>query len=265
MTNFAKLTGDIAVLSLADIRVLALTYSLEVEQNGTRRLREAPGKPSLEEREREAKRKERLESAAESNPISETQGSLARLDLNAEYHTQPSPQTVENEVWCPCFDNEKVGEHKQIEELEAPSEQQIDYEKEEPTAVLGERTEHTTSSAQSRCGLPTMDPEQRTFQQSGDDSDSEGGEWITSSNVALHKSRDLGLFPTLPAQAHDVLASTVKRKTPKKTAVLKVACLTGDFAMQNIALQMGLNVFGVGGKKVTEVRTWVLRCHACFK
>jgi hypothetical protein len=30
-------------------------------------------------------------------------------------------------------------------------------------------------------------------------------------------------------------------------------------------LQMGLNVLGSGGKRVREVRTWVLRCHACFK
>jgi hypothetical protein len=33
--------------------------------------------------------------------------------------------------------------------------------------------------------------------------------------------------------------------------------LTGDYAMQNVALQMGLNVLGSGGKRVREVRTWV--------
>lgn len=46
---------------------------------------------------------------------------------------------------------------------------------------------------------------------------------------------------------------------------MKAALLTGDFAMQNVALQMGLNVLGSGGKRVREVRTWVLRCHACYK
>ena len=87
-------------------------------------------------------------------------------------------------------------------------------------------------------------------------------EWITPKNVNLHKSRDLGLFPALSlgVSCSDTAAGKAKRKIP-----LKVACLTGDFAMQNVALQMGLNIFGVGGNKVKEVKTWVLRCHACFK
>jgi len=41
--EFATKTGDIAVLSAADIRVLALAYDVEVEANGTWRLRDTLG------------------------------------------------------------------------------------------------------------------------------------------------------------------------------------------------------------------------------
>ena len=48
-------------------------------------------------------------------------------------------------------------------------------------------------------------------------------------------------------------------------AVMKSACMTGDFAMQNVALQMGLNLVNMDGGGVKYVKTWVLRCHGCFK
>jgi len=43
-----------------------------------------------------------------------------------------------------------------------------------------------------------------------------------------------------------------------------VGCITSDFAMQNVLLQMGLNLASVGGKVVRSVRSWVLKCDACF-
>lgn len=43
---FAKQTGDFAVLSTPDLHILALTYALEVEENGHRFVREELGKVS---------------------------------------------------------------------------------------------------------------------------------------------------------------------------------------------------------------------------
>ncbi|XP_039252998.2 RNA-binding protein NOB1-like [Styela clava] len=45
---------------------------------------------------------------------------------------------------------------------------------------------------------------------------------------------------------------------------VQVACITTDFAMQNVLLKMGLNVFSVDGMLIKTVRSYVLRCHACF-
>jgi len=73
--------------------------------------------------------------------------------------------------------------------------------------------------------------------------DDEGG-WITPDN-----------FGTLE---HPLLAGDVEEE-------VEVACITADYAMQNVLLQMGLQVLSIDGLLIREVRTFVLRCIACFK
>ncbi|CAG8850133.1 27810_t:CDS:2, partial [Racocetra persica] len=54
-------------------------------------------------------------------------------------------------------------------------------------------------------------------------------------------------------------------KTKKDEDVnIKVACITTDYSMQNVLLQMGLNLVSVEGARIKKVKSWVLRCHACF-
>jgi RNA-binding protein NOB1 len=93
-----------------------------------------------------------------------------------------------------------------------------------------------------------------SFEDPVDDVDDDEGEWITPDNVSLHKARALGLTPS------DHRSGTTKNKE-----IIPVGCMTADFAMQNVLLQMGLSLVGMEGKKIQKVKTWVLRCHACFK
>jgi len=86
-----------------------------------------------------------------------------------------------------------------------------------------------------------------------DDDDGEG-EWITPSTVALHKSRARNLLPD----------ASGNRKSKTKE-IISVGCMTADFAMQNLLLHMGLALVSVEGRKIEKLKTWVLRCHACFK
>lgn len=48
-------------------------------------------------------------------------------------------------------------------------------------------------------------------------------------------------------------------------ADVKVGCLTTDFAMQNVLIQIGLHVLSVNGMLIKQARNYILRCHACFK
>lgn len=96
-----------------------------------------------------------------------------------------------------------------------------------------------------------------------DDDDGEG-EWITPDNVALHKSRFLDLLPSDLEDKHRKAKKQSRRRQEERERV-RVGCMTADFAMQNVLLQMGLALVGVEGKRIEKVKTWVLRCHACFK
>ena len=44
-----------------------------------------------------------------------------------------------------------------------------------------------------------------------------------------------------------------------------VACVTADFAMQNVILQLGLRLISPTGQAIRQLRRWVLRCTACSR
>jgi len=52
---------------------------------------------------------------------------------------------------------------------------------------------------------------------------------------------------------------------PSSQNQLAVACVTTDFAMQNVLIQMGLKVLSVDGMVIRRARCYILKCEACFK
>ena len=48
------------------------------------------------------------------------------------------------------------------------------------------------------------------------------------------------------------------------TSESSVVCITHDFAMQNILLQMGIRLLSLSGNTIRSVRYWIKKCHACF-
>jgi RNA-binding protein NOB1 len=45
----------------------------------------------------------------------------------------------------------------------------------------------------------------------------------------------------------------------------RTACATTDFAMQNVLLQMNLILLSTEGMRIRRLKSWVIRCGACFK
>lgn len=287
VTAFARKTGDLAVLSSADIRVLALCLTLELEENGTWRVREFPGQVLIP-------------------PPKDDKAVTTEGDKGKEKEVE-EPAAVAQEGEQPSRDEEQLAD--KVAALNVDGEE----EKAQANGVAEEPAAETLSppvpaAATDGSGGPVSEPvaststaaeeaqHARNHEEEQDDnddddvsdaeSDSSAGSWITPDNVHAHKVRDLGLFEAPEAStsaASSATASTSSSaaaagaatttagrtakaaKTPKPKTIMKAAVLTGDYAMQNVALQMGLNVLGSGGKRVREVRTWVLRCHACFK
>ena len=54
-----------------------------------------------------------------------------------------------------------------------------------------------------------------------------------------------------------------RSKTVAKEEIVAIACVTTDFSMQNVMLQMGLRIVSVDGMVVRSVKQWVLRCIGC--
>lgn len=79
--------------------------------------------------------------------------------------------------------------------------------------------------------------------QTTSDEDDDG--WITPSNVKAAKLQ--------------VNSDLMEEKT------VKVACITTDFAMQNVLKQMNLNVSALDGRMIKQLKTYILRCYTCFK
>ncbi|KAI0638377.1 Nin one binding Zn-ribbon like-domain-containing protein [Trametes polyzona] len=223
--QWAKKTGDYAVLSHADLCVLALTYELDKQE-----------KDAAEKAKQEGE-----QSTAQANESSEPPQPEAD-DIHEEVDSNPGdvPPSSESEEDDAGGDAEREPLDVELQPLQDGAATSI------PSAPPPEDV----------AAPPTAPPadDAPIYDDPSDEDDGEG-EWITPSNVALHKSRALDL---LPSAGND-------RKGKKQQERIPVGCMTADFAMQNVLLQMGLGLVGVEGKRIERVKSWVLRCHACFK
>lgn len=95
-----------------------------------------------------------------------------------------------------------------------------------------------------------------------DENDSDG-EWITPENISNFKQTGKVEWSS---EGVIVKESKKKEKTPNNTTkpITRIACITSDFAMQNVLLQMRLELYTPDGCRVKNVKNWLLRCHACY-
>ncbi|KAK8844704.1 hypothetical protein IAR55_006553 [Kwoniella newhampshirensis] len=234
VTAFAKKTGDFAVLSTTDLSVAALTYQYEVIVNGAEGIRTEPGQKIQKKADEMKEESERL------------------MDENRQKNGLPEEgeDDVDGEG-DEKQDEEKVGADTDDVEEVTQSMEQVLFDS-QPTSKERREADSVDTSviddAPSSTSIIQQIPEPQPQDQEEDD-ESDGGEWINPSNLTTHRSRDLGLITPSGSAA----------KPPA------VACMTGDFAVQNVLLGMGLGLVGEGGKKISKVKSWVLRCHACFR
>ncbi|KAI7975330.1 hypothetical protein EIK77_003711 [Talaromyces pinophilus] len=245
ISEFARKTGDRAVLSKVDIEILALAYEIECERNGGDwRLRSVPGqkrvngKPPIKEGEASAENAttEKVDEAAEG---AQKEGEVKNENTTA--------------------DVDKVAEdlaETTIKEDAARSTEATEIAPEETAPATDGRAEDS---------IDDITVEVVEDEEEGEDSDG-GGEWITPSNIKKKQARDeeAGLSGT---------------PEPK---VMQVATMTTDFAVsyissevevyglivlqcQNVLLQMNLNLLSTTTlQRIRHLRTFVKRCHACF-
>ncbi|CAD0202067.1 unnamed protein product [Chrysodeixis includens] len=227
ITEFSKKTGDYRSLSATDIKVMALTYQLEKEKVGTDHLKTEPT----------------------------TQKFVKVTGL-------PSQDTTSNENETPKHVNQETGESALCRDEETG---EVDIRTpEQPKPVEKPKTEEDNGNVSDEEDaekiaeqIKNMDLKDDNIDdvmvkvsdeeesESEEDSDSDGGEWITPGNFAeKRKEMELGEF---------------------EEKAVEVACITSDFAMQNVLKQIGLNVTSIDGRIIRQLRTFIFRCTTCFK
>jgi len=292
VTDFARRTGDLEVLSAPDVQILALTYELECERNGGDwRLRSVPGQKRLngaapgaegEKTEGEKTEEEKMEGGLEKEVEEKERKVEEKEKEKKEVKDIPETRTVSG-TFVPGRKKSQVAQDIEKELLDAKAdldatkkdiEAARDAQKEAQAAIeasakevsaaietMEEKIAETRDAeeglarlsiaepAERRATLASIsepEPEAEAVQVCEDDEDDEEG-WITPSNIKK------------------VQAKEDKTVEPgKEPAVMQAACITADFAMQNVLLRMNLNLLSPSLARVRMLKSWVLRCHACF-
>lgn len=245
ITDFARRTGDLEVLSKPDVQILALAYELECERNhGDWRLRSMPGQKrtngpppaSLTDKASQ----EGTDATITELPKTRTQSGLDAVIENAgSQHSEvisADDAIVDTEAQVQADGpNSSVSAISRPENLETI--EQVTAK--EPTEELQEVLAETSLELQ-------PDAPNTMTAASEEDDDEEG--WITPSNLQKHKEADN-------------TSSSPAQEEPK---TMQVATMTADYAMQNVLLRMNLNLISPNFQRIKQLKTWVLRCHACF-
>nr|CAG4651912.1 EOG090X07WR [Triops cancriformis] len=208
ITEFAKKTGDYPTLSAVDIRVLALTYQLELEAGNQDRLKKEPKMVKTVTVGPRA--------PEEMKPINVAGFYFPKGSHENEESSETKPEGAED-------DKEGAETASSVESL-AQQIKQVDLS-----------DENHESQGESE--------EEEDFDDGEEEEDDDDGGWITPSNIAKVKQ--------------DMHGYLVEEN-------VDVACLTLDFAMQNVLIQIGLHVIALDGRLIREAQTYILRCYACF-
>lgn len=212
VSRFARATGDSAVLSATDLKVIALAVSLELEKNGQ------------------------------------------NSKMRKEHSDLPREQTHEGAREYYAAKNGFSSGEKDVKKNNKNKKKggvEVDFFDENPVENLVKEVEIASVS------------------DADDDSD---GEWITPDNIEKHSSKEKPEWTSDTVKPAVISKSKNKNKNKKTNnsinndndSQVRIACITSDFAMQNVLLQMKLELYTPDGCRVKSVKNWLLRCHGCF-
>ncbi|KAG7351609.1 Nin one binding (NOB1) Zn-ribbon like-domain containing protein [Nitzschia inconspicua] len=169
---------------------------------------------------------------------------------------KPKPKTTTNKNKVPSDNNKNPSQQRQQDTEESSK------NKAQESKIMG-------------TGMASM-AETMKFEED----DGEG--WVTSINDIktikmthgkLDPTKSVPSIPPLSTKHNSnddnyaAAVTTISKPNPNTGPPLsqRTACATTDFAMQNVLLQMNMILVSVDGMRIRRLKSWVLRCGACFK
>jgi len=274
VVRFARQTGDAHVLSRTDAELIALTRQLHVAMYGEASLRTRPSPTST----------------AKSNTAAHSSAGAARKPYSMPGWDYLPDAAGWEELDAINAAEEAIAAANSVGPGTATGP--------EVPRVLQDDSAHVKSGTQEAVPLSDEGSSPQANQQ-GDEENLGGGGWekAVSRSTRVRKAKraqrraeleagaehlvqgvaavDLGEDGTTAATAPEgqkeeeievdgVLVEEVGgADDDSEKSHTQVALVTSDFAMQNVALQMGLQLLTPDGMRIVEMRRWVLRCHAC--
>lgn len=233
VTEFSKKTGDYPSLSATDIKVLALTYQLETENVGDSHLKKEP----------EVKVNVCSTLRHPEAPVDIAGFHLPSKKLSEKAGACQSPAPPQSSTASESAEfNSFLFWRNPLPNIEADLLELLSAETVPSADSPGKESVELSSGGHG--GGSSEGGSSSNGESDEDDDDDDDGGWITPSNLK-QVQLDVG--------------------NGESPADVKVGCLTTDFAMQNVLIQIGLHVLSLNGMLIKHSRNYILRCHACFK
>lgn len=256
--EFSKKTGDYASLSLTDLKVMALTYQLEKEHVGINHLRKEPIHQKTVQYDYINKKptdihcnlpgwfcpKSDEESECESDEDSEHERDEESEDEESD---DEKKESIGNDVTSLSKNLESLNcqdDNENTEESVLKNKNDKQEDNNDDIEVLREKFGKVDYEANENTSN-LVDAVLEKVEDGYEEMDKDG--WITPGNCK---------------RARQMMYDTAGDTEDKE---VKVACMTTDFAMQNVLKQINLNVAALNGRVIKQVRTFILRCYICFK
>ncbi|XP_047532639.1 RNA-binding protein NOB1 [Vanessa atalanta] len=234
ITEFSKKTGDYTSLSATDIKVMALTYQLEKEILGTSHLKTEPTMQKTVKVSGLSSFNSNNENKTEAESVNTAD---LTSDSNLNINITNKGDEISKNIDKP-FNTEVGNDETNVENIE---ENTLDEAIAEQIKNMDLREDNEVDA----CIVKVSDNEETDSEQSEEESDSDDGDWITPANLKeKRKEMEEGEFEDINVE---------------------IACITSDFAMQNVLKQIGLNVTSIDGRIIKQLRTFIFRCTTCFK
>ncbi|KAM6250989.1 RNA-binding protein NOB1 isoform 1-T1 [Spheniscus humboldti] len=297
VTDFSKKTGDYPSLSAADLQVLALTCQLQAETDGPGCLRWEPqDKVRLSSTPRHpeaplhlagfhlpAKHKHRGKGQRQPSPERNAVPSESDEFSSFLYWRAPLPSIEEElqellKAQAVSVSPETTEEHQSSEDGASAEEEEDEEGSDDEGWItpsnlkqVQQDTGHCdTAPVGVQVGCVTTDfamqhteTEERLAESPGQDESS----FVTAPFTlkAVSSPRCRGLRKARWHRFHRPLAAWAGKPRLKLLAVPAHGIPVSLSSLQNVLLQMGLHVLAVNGMLIRQARSYILRCHGCFK